>query len=338
MKNKLLLTSALAGVVALAGSAVAETKVSGNLEYVMNNTSGATAATSSQGSGFEENIKITNSRDIALGAFSYGFNLENAATEGAFMQLVNGATTINLGADSFPSLSATVVPNTGESFQTVVAAIGTVAYETSFDLGTSDAASGVARKNAIGLGVSQKVGGGAVSVRFVPQTASNNGSSAGANVNTGTSTTEVMYNGDLGVKGLKVMLGWAEDKASQTNVQKGKASTYGAAYSVGKVTFGAQRRNYEPTDTVAAQDKYNTNEYGIGFAINDNLSVALQHIVTDGDLNGTDFASKEKINGLGIGYNLGGIAIELSYAEVSNMNGVDGSDGEALQLRTVQSF
>ena len=59
MKNKLLLTSALAGVVALAGSAVAETKVSGNLEYVMNNTSGATAATSSQGSGFEENIKIT---------------------------------------------------------------------------------------------------------------------------------------------------------------------------------------------------------------------------------------------------------------------------------------
>jgi hypothetical protein len=304
----------------------------------MNNTSGATAATSSQGQGFEDNIQISNSKTIALGELSYGFRLENAATEGAYIQVANGATTINLGADSFPSLSATVVPNTGESFQTVVAGIGTVAYETSFDLGTSDTASGVARKNAIGLGISQKVGGGAVTARFVPNSAQANTTNPGTTDNTGTSTTEVMYNGDLGVKGLKVMLGWAEDKASQTDVQKGKASTYGAAYSVGKVTFGAQRRNYEPTDTVAAQDKYNTNEYGIGFAINDNLSVALQHIVTDGDTNGTDFASKEKINGLGIGYNLGGIAVELSYAEVSNMNGVDGSDGEALQLRTVQSF
>ena len=67
MKNKLLLTSALASVVALAGSAVAETKVSGNLEFVSNNASATTAAASANGNGFEENIRIDSSKDIALG-------------------------------------------------------------------------------------------------------------------------------------------------------------------------------------------------------------------------------------------------------------------------------
>ena len=52
MNKKLLTTSALAGVVALAGSAFAETKVSGNLEYVFNSASATSAAASSQGQGF----------------------------------------------------------------------------------------------------------------------------------------------------------------------------------------------------------------------------------------------------------------------------------------------
>ena len=338
MNKKLLTTSALAGVVALAGSAFAETKVSGNLEYVLNSASATSAAASSNGQGFEDNIQISNSKDTDFGKFSYGFRLENASTEGAHMTLTAGDTTVQIGADSFSNLSATVVPNTGESFQTVVAGIGTVSYETSFDMGASDSGSGVARKNAIGLGIAQKMAGGALSVRYVPNTAQANTTNPGTTDNSGTSSIQANYKGSLGVEGLNVMVGYAKDDSFGANTQDGKATTFGAAYTVNGITVGAQRRNYEDVNTAAAQSEYETNEFGIGFAVNDNMSIALQHIVTDGDNAGTNYASKEKITGVGIGYNLGGIAIELSYADVSDANGTSGSDGEAFQLKTVQAF
>jgi hypothetical protein len=337
MNKKLLTTSALAGVVALAGSAFAETKVSGNLEYVFNSASATTAAASSQGQGFEDNIQISSSKDTDFGKLSYGFRLENASTEGAHLTLTNENTTVQIGADSFTNLSATVVPNTGEAFQTIIQGVGAVAYEIAYDLGESDSNTN-ARKNGIGLGVAQKFDGGTLSLRYVPNTAQGNTTNPGTTDNSGTSAVMAKFQGNLGVEGLNVMLGYAKDKASGATAEDGKATTYGAAYTINGITIGAQRKNFEQMATAATQDEYKTNEYGIGFAVNDNLSVALQHIVTDGDLNGTDFAKKEKITGIGIGYNLGGIALELSYGDVNDANGVDGSDGEAFQLKTVQSF
>ena len=336
MKNKLLLTSALAGVVALAGSAVAETKVSGNLEFVSNNASATTALASANGNGFEENIIIDSSKDIALGKLSYGFNIENAATEGAYIQVTSkGGLTAQIGADSFMNLSSTVVPNTGEAYQTIAGQVGALAYESSFNLGEN---ADLARKNAVGLGISQAFGKNTVAVRYTPNTAQANANSAGGNAQSGTSTIKYMFTGDLGVSGLKVAAGYAKDEGYAATPADGKGKTIGAAYTVGKVTVGAQRKIYENIATAAAQDEFKTNEFGIGFAVNDSLSVSLQYIETDGDNNGTDFAAKEKITGIGIGYNLGGIALELSYADVENVGGTSNADGEAFQLRTVQKF
>ena len=336
MKNKLLLTSALASVVALAGSAVAETKVSGNLEFVSNNASATTALASVNGNGFEENIRIDSSKDIALGKLSYGFNIENAATEGAYIQVTSkGGLTAQIGADSFMNLSSTVVPNTGEAYQTIAGNIGALAYESSFNLGEN---ADLARKNAVGLGISQAFGKNTVAVRYTPNTAQANANSAGGNAQSGTSTIKYMFTGDLGVSGLKVAAGYAKDEGYAATPADGKGKTIGAAYTVGKVTVGAQRKIYENIATAATQDEFKTNEFGIGFAVNDSLSVSLNYIETDGDNDGTDFASKEKITGIGIGYNLGGIALELSYADVENVAGTTGADGEAFQLRTVQKF
>jgi hypothetical protein len=338
MNKKLLTTSALAGVVALAGSAFAETKVGGNLEYVFNAASATTSLASASGSGFEENIKISNSKDTDFGTFSYGFNLENAATEGAHMQLVAGDTTIQIGADSFANLSQTVVPNTGESYQTVAGGIGDLHYEIAFDMGAGDTNAGVARKNSVGLGIAQKVAGGTVALRYAPNSAQGNSNTAGGSAQSGTSSMMAQYKGSLGVEGLTVMLGYAKDEAYNDNKADGKAKTFGAAYTMGALTVGAQRKVYEDVNTVAAQSEYKANEYGIGYVVNDNLTLSINHIVTDGDSGGTALANKEKITGIGIGYNLGGIALELTYADVSDVAGVAGSDGEAFQLKTVQAF
>ena len=335
MNKKLLTTSALAGVVALAGTSFAELKIGGNLEYTYNAASSTSTIKSTNGQGFEENISISNSKDTDFGTLSYGFNLENGATEGPNLTLTNGDTTFQIGADSFANLSTSVIPNTGEAYQTVAGNVNGLAYKTAFDMGAGD---GPGRKNGIGYALAQKVAGGSLSVRYVANTDQDNVSSAGDVGRTGGSSTRVIYSGSLGVEGLNVMAGWAQDDATGAKTQKGKAKTFGAAYNFGQITVGAQRKNYEPLDTVAAQDEYKVNEFGIGFAASDNLTLSVVHITTDGDKDGTDFANKEKITGVGIGYNLGGIAVELSYADVQDAGGVSGSDGDAFQFRTVQKF
>ena len=336
MNKKLLTTSALAGIVALTGTSFAETKIGGNLEYTYNAASAVTSLASANGSGFEENISISSSKDTDFGKLSYGFNLENGSTEAPNLTLkTESGTTIQIGADSAPNLSQSVIPNTGEAYQTIAGNVGDLAYEVGFDMG---AGQGVTRKNAVGLHIGQNVAGGNLSVRYVPNTDNDNASAAGDVGQSGTSTTRVLYTGSLGVEGLKVLAGWVQDEASAANTAKGKGRTFGAAYNFGQVTVGAQRKNWEPTAATASQSEYKVNEFGIGFAASDSLTLSLVHIVTDGDNSGTDFASKEKITGVGIGYNLGGIAVELSYADVSDAGGTSGSDGEAFQFRTVQKF
>ena len=53
---------------------------------------------------------------------------------------------------------------------------------------------------------------------------------------------------------------------------------------------------------------------------------------------GVKAASDEEIVMVGVGYNLGGIAIDINYADVENLGNTSGSDGEFLQIRTIQKF
>jgi len=39
-----------------------------------------------------------------------------------------------------------------------------------------------------------------------------------------------------------------------------------------------------------------------------------------------------------VGYNMGGLGLEISYAEIDNVAGTSGSDGDAFQIRTVGKF
>jgi hypothetical protein len=328
MKNKLLATTAIVGL-GLSGSAFAEVKLGGNIEYTGNYVTGKTAADSTSKDGIEDNIQFTGSKDTDFGSVSYGFKLENGSTEGANITFNAGSAMFQLGADAFQSISGTTVPNTGEAFSTVTSVLST-AYNTNF------AADGT-NKNAFGYALGFKGDAGTASIRVTPD------SSAGNNQNalgggTGTPTMTVMFSGNLGVDGLNVLAGAFKQDAGDGNTEEGKSNVATASYNFGGLTAGVGYKTHENQATTAAQDEYKSIELGLGYAVSDQLSLALQYITTDGDTNGIDYTSKEKITGLGIGYNLGGVALEVSYADVENIGGTNGSDGEVLQIRTVQKF
>jgi len=46
---------------------------------------------------------------------------------------------------------------------------------------------------------------------------------------------------------------------------------------------------------------------------------------------------KKKINMFGIGYSLGGIAVDVNYAQTDNWNN-SSTDRDNLQIRTIQKF
>jgi len=327
MKNKLLATTAMVGL-GLTGSAMAELKISGNIEYVGQYITGQTAADSRQLDGIEDNVKFGFSKKADFGTINYGFTLEKGATEGANITLDTGSALFQVGVDAFQNMTATATPNTGENYKTV-AGIFDSGYE------VNRGADGV-NQNAFGYAIGAKAAGGLISLRYTQDSSAANGTGPAA-ANSGTPTMTIMYAGSP-VDGLNVKVGTGKIDAGDGNTEDGKHSALSAAYNFGKLKVGAGYSTYENQATAAAQDEYKTVELGVGYALSDQFSVSLQHIRTDGDINGTSFANKEKITGFGVGYNLGGLALEISYADVQNILGVSGSDGEALQIRTVQSF
>lgn len=330
MKNKLLATTAMVGL-GLTGSAMAELKIGGNIEYVGQYITGPTAADSKQLDGIESNLALSYAKKADFGTINYGFKLENGLPEGENITLDTGSVVFQVGSDAFQNLSATAVPNTGESYKTVTSNL-TTAYATNY------AADGT-NYNAFGYAIGAKAPGGMLSLRYTQDSSSGNGTthSTGA-VNSGTPTMTIMYKGSLGVDGLNVIAGTGKIDAGDSNTAEGKHNNVSASYKFGKLQVGAGYKTFENQTTPAAQDEFKSLELGIGYALTDKFSVALQHIRTDGDTNGVNFVNKEKITGFGVGYNLGGLALEISYADVQDISGVSGSDGEVVQIRTIQSF
>ena len=39
-----------------------------------------------------------------------------------------------------------------------------------------------------------------------------------------------------------------------------------------------------------------------------------------------------------VGYNMGGLGLSISYADVENVSNVNGTDEEQVQIRTIQKF
>ena len=346
MKNKLLLTTALAGLVAVSG-AHAETKVSGNLEQTWKSISddADAGAASQEGFGAEYNIGLSSSSELDNGmSASFGFNMEGGSASGTvnkdshYLTIgLNDAMSLTFGQDNGTNLSGTAVPHISDTASTVVSGgfhnIGIVRSDGHNDQHI--------RMDVNGMG-------GALTLRYVPNDGGSNTDHSTVDAESANSAYDVIYKGSLGVDGLSVLAGVHSADQNGSTVDT-KYRVFGASYNFGSFSIGAERANSEGsvstarsgTDVTATgageKDEMQSDMIGITFAASDKLSFGLSRVETEYEDAGVKDAQEEETIMLGVGYSLGGLAVDINYAQTDNY-GFTAQDRDTLQIRTIQKF
>ena len=324
MKNKLLLSSALVGSLAIAGAAVAETKITGSASYTYSAVSGATALASDQGYGSEVQLDIANSGDLNVGGLTYkaGFSMEfdGGQTagdwgEGNYFSIVSDKTEVMFNVDKAPNLSQSATPRVGQQLFTQTAGTSRAVY---------DYSPGPMLKNTSwNLAVIQKTDVGSFAAVYAPKFA-DAGAAANDNIaasaQTGGSAYDLVYSGNLGVDGMSAVAGYSKLNKQTGDTDDTTAKQLGLGYNFGQFAAGVTRNKVSDEDGV---DTTST-EYGVTFAANDNLSLGILHAAADED--GT--TAKEKLTSATIAYNLGGAVFETYYVQVENADGLSSAKDE----------
>jgi len=146
---------------------------------------------------------------------------------------------------------------------------------------------------------------------------------------------EVLYAGSLGVEGLNVQFGMQTDTQDNDSgtVGDGKLTKVGAAYNFGQIAVGVDRQNYD-SGAVSNSDTKQTRISAV-FAASDAIKIGARYTKVDQDGKTDD----EKMKTLEVGYNLGGLGIELAVGKMENVGGASANgDADVYQLRTRQAF
>lgn len=343
MKNKLLISTALVGSLVASSVSFAETKVTGNLEQTWSSVSYDLTGDKGQGGralGAEVNIGLSASKGLDNGLSSkYGFVIEDGAPDTFFLTVGTEAVALTIANDYGTNSSNTTIPFVSDTFETVLR--DTVSGNTR-KITYQNHGANAHDKNHAALG--GKVNGTEWLVRYAPNAGANRNSdsdmcgSTCVGDNSG-SATEIVIKGSLGVEGLGVMLAREtaeKDSGVTSNVnsvtaEEKKFTKYGLSYNFGVASVGVTQHKYE--DGTAGQEDKAT-QYGISGALGDNLSAGIYYLTNDRNTASED----EKLKMVQVGYNLGGLGIELAYAQADSAGFVAGQDYEVLQIRTIQKF
>jgi len=340
MKNKLLLTTAIAGSLLASGVAMAETKITGSMDisYSGRSADASAGAASTDGFGSETQLNISNSGDLNNGmSYKAGFSMESDTTTDAFenayidINLASG-TTLSFGSDHFPPLDGTITPLVSVAIDTVAGGGTGAGSETISALAYFNGS----RIDAVefqGVGLIQKLGDiGSARVYYADQVG-NTGSSTGNDgrlAETNNSAIQYAFAGNLGVEGLNVLIGQEKsDKATSATVSDRKGTNYGIAYNFGQFAVGASKVKNELSSGVDVDSK----EAGITFAASDNLSLGIAYATTEI----SNLTRDEDITMATIGYNLGAISTSATYAMVDNTAGGT-SDDDFFNIRIGTKF
>jgi hypothetical protein len=333
MKNKLLITSALVGGLAL--TSVAEAKISGSYKmgYAMGEGKNATTP-GVQGYNREVQIDMSTEGELNNGVkFKAGASLEQDGgetgfygNEGNFVAFTMGDTTVELGVDHAPNLDDGAVPFAGTYIGTVAKAVG----------GSSTGGRNPSSPYGnFGIAVIQNTPYGAVSLNYVPQQGDSDGQSdhAAGDID-GKSAYEVKLKGSLGVEGLTVVAGANKrtvDSDDSTGRRDGKSKSLSAAYNFGSVAIGYQKVENEKEDNTTIDTKI----IGATFSISDSVTLGISQETNESTVSAT---KDEKINMLQVGYNLGAMTVELNYVDVENRAGTDQNDVSGASVYTSFKF
>jgi hypothetical protein len=356
MKNKLLTTTAIAGLL-ISGAAVAQTTVSGNLDLTYKAiTNKSTKANSARGFGKETQINIANKGKLNNGVdyvagFSIehdgaesGSNVSNGTTSGTamfnenvYIDFIMGSTTLTIGADHIqnPDFEATNITGMAD-LDEIISGVKTANPAAVNNIGSP--------YSSFGLGLVQDIGVGKFSVYYAPSQASIAGDSHGgfttfaSYVDGSNSTYEVGFRGNLGVKGLDASLFYnstdTNDRATNTSsADNWKAQ---AKYTIGAVTLAASTAEQD-TNTTALSTTKKTTAVALGYALNKDVTVSIGRAETDSGVTASK-SFDEEITAITVGYNLGPVAAGFSVGKVDNYGNATESNGKAAQFTLSTKF
>jgi len=351
MKKTLLLTTALIGNLLILGSVQAQTTITGEMKIAYKSSDGFGTAATNSGFTSEKQINIANKGKLNNGLdYAAGFSVEmegdpagtgyTDAGEGNYFNIISGNTTVTLGMDHILNGDYAIVPRAGAPMNEEIAGIGGVAT-TSVRSGTRTAlqySQSLGDNNeSMGLGVIQTIPSvGRLAVNFVPKTddAAKIADTTTPSAN-GKSGYSAFFVGDLGVKGLQVALEQAVNEKNAAEVTDQKVTAFGASYTMGDFSFGAERQKF--TDTSKAETE--TTEFGLTYKISNNASAGIGTIKTEGkNVAGADVANSEEIKYLQIGYNLGGYTAQVSVIDVDNVGFTSTQDSKAYVFKLATKF
>jgi hypothetical protein len=158
---------------------------------------------------------------------------------------------------------------------------------------------------------------------------------------------EIGFVGDLGVKGLTV--DYFNSKQTKMNARdiKAEGENIGIRYNTGALTIGVARKVWND-DFATAATKVETTEknYGIAYAVNNNLTVGLLHATAENNIVGAIVAATgitpgvqtQKLTAIQMGYNLGPVALTVGVARNTDLNGTNGNDSDMIMTRLTGAF
>lgn len=342
--KKLLLTSALVGSTLLASNAIAQTTVTGNLNISYKAVSFDKAADqikSGRGFGNEQQINISNKGKLNNGMdYVAGFSIENDGAqtgsvfgENTYIDIISGNTLVSFGEDHIQNADRTLASGIGLDAGDLVLANGATGIFLTDEMGNNIS-------QGFGLGVVQTVPGiGKFSALYVPQkTEDATVTDKSVVENTEESGYEIGFVGDFGVKGLSVhaFRSVVGDTSGDSNTADDKGTNLGVAYNFGQVTAGYNyKKDGVPAPTAAAGD-VKQHQYAVSFAVDPKLSLSANY--TKAEKEGTSTPADAKAKTLGIGYNLGPVAVVANISKIEDYSGVAGNDVDVFYMALRTSF
>jgi len=341
--KKTITTALTSSLIALgASSAIAQTTISGNLDLSYQALSADTSTAtgnSYRGFGKESQINFANKGKLSNGIdYAAGFSWEidgpdtlttAAAIENHYIDFIFGKTTLSFSADHVNTTDQTLTNIVGYGY-TGGDGVGNM---------VSIYPKNLADNGAFGVGLTHDFGVLRATLNYIPNnetTASNDvaNSLASTNVEVATNSSQsLVLQGDLGVKGLNVLLGVKRQDAEKTVAtakdQDGRRASI--SYNMGQFTVAADKIKFEgqagggtTADVLLASELKGTS-YGVGYAINKELSIGAYIAKADSDKAGT---VEEKTKAVAIGYNLGPVTIQAQYRDIENNSGAETLDGK----------
>jgi len=360
--KKLLLTTAIASSALLAGNAIAQTTISGQLDLnykAISSEKTNDGISSMRGFGKEWQINIQNKGKLNNGMdYAAGFSLEHdgiqtgtpGLDENVYIDFISGNTTFSVGTDHIQ-----------HSDRTAATFVGFIAEDISNTSGGSigsdifQAAVGADPVQSYGFGIVQNIPGmAAISVWYAPTGENIPASGATSFVgnddqafeSSSESAYEVGITGSLGVKGLnahafknkrdKADAGAATDRDT-------KGVNYGLSYNFGQVTAGYNYKKTENQTAAGATVATNAgdikqNEFGLAYAVSPNLTLGANYTKAEGTVAAGGTKADATSKSIAVGYNLGPIALTAQVAKLEDYTGVAGVDADVINLRASTKF